>query len=449
MVTAKKAAGTVGTVLLDKVDPATVDRYLAKAGLPTDGTIEARVGRLVASQAKVSKAHIGDCDTCHGASDVREPVCVFCGTGDEDDQTAAAVAANPNATIDPPTKASKKRSESVAPEAVEAPARKKYDPPKLVRVEPPPPAATKAKKSTPPPAVPAQLVAKSAGPAKGGAITVADLDANVAQIQSLRRDAVVCYWRLGRAIFENFEGRLYTQRVDDEGVPKYKAFNQFVVAELGLSVSHAYALMDVAVNFDEKDVATVGVAKLTLVARLPPADRGELLERIRSQNTPLSQVIEEVRRLAGGNRAESAASRGGGKGFAGDATAGNRAQTANKSSVTVGLYLGRQTIQMMRKDAPDRQASTIAHDPYAVELHVNGVTTEYRVIKQETGLALVITRTRDPGAKAVEPEPEKPAKAKVAKAKPAKAPKAKPAKAPAKPPKASSSTGKPKPSKKA
>jgi hypothetical protein len=403
MASAKK----VGTVLLDKVDITVVDRYLVKYGLSQEGTPGERVERLVAQQAKVPKSQIGDCDNCHGSSDVREPVCVYCGTGEEEDQLSEAVAANPKATISP-TKPKPRLELGDKPAKVS----------KTIVVDPPVEVLSGGKIMT---------------------ITAADLDENVAQIHALRKDAVVCYWRLGKAIFANFEGRLYTQRTDGDGSPKYKAFNQFVIAELGLSVSHAYALMDVAVNFSEADVMTVGVAKLTLVARLPPADRGELLDRIRLQNTPLSQVAEEVRRMAGGNRAESAASKGGGKGFSGDVTSGNKAQTASKGSqVTVGMYLGKQTIQMMRKDAPDRQASTIAHDPYCEELHVNGVRTHYRIVKQEEGLALIITRTRESGSETDEPTAKEPKAAKPEK-------KTKAAKAA----KASSLKGKPKSTKKA
>jgi hypothetical protein len=381
MATAKKRA-----VDIEKVSIATVDQYLAKYGLSIEGTASERVDRLVVHQSGIAKQHIGDCDYCHGASDVREPVCVFCGTGDDEDDLATS--ADPVIPTPPPAKPEKaakaKRSEA-----------------KLVLVDAGAP--------------PVEIVDRP-GSSTTTSISVADLDRNVEQIQALRKDAVVCYWKLGKAIFANFEGRLYTQRTDDTGAPKYKAFNQFVVTELGLSVSHAYALMDVAVNFSESDVLTVGVAKLTLVARLSPEERAGVLQRIRENNMPLSQVAEEVRRLAGGKRTDSAAVRGGGRGFSGDAAAGRAAQSS-KSSVTVGLYLGKQSIPLMRMADPDKNAATLAHDPYCEELHVNGVKTKYRIIKGDVGLVLLITRTREESVERKPKEQKAPKSESVAKAK--------------------------------
>jgi hypothetical protein len=378
------ASKKIGSVLLDKVNIDVVKTYLEKYGLPVDGTDVELVTRLVGHQAKVPKSHIGDCDNCKGACDVREPVCVYCGIGDDDEaQVAEAVASNPNATIEPvtPAKSRKSRSDVAKPIPAEEPA------PSLTKVVAPVDILSPSVKS-------ASMAVTDGELAQ---VTLAKLDDNVAQIHMLRRDAIVSYWRLGRAIFDNYRLKLYTQRLDESGVPIHKAFNHFVVSELKLSVSHAYALMDVAVNFTEEEVATVGVSKLTLIARLPAPDRSELLRKIREQNTPLSQVADEVRRLAGGKRAESAAEKGGGKGFGGDAAKGRASQQAVRQ-ITVGLYLGKQTIGMMRRDAPDREASTLAHEPWCEELHVNGVKTKYQILKTETGLALVITRTRDAAA---------------------------------------------------
>ena len=167
-------AKKVGSVLLEKVSAATVDQYLEKYGLPSDGEIEDRVARLAAHQLRVGKAHQADCDNCQGTCDVREPVCVYCGVGDDEGQVAQAVAKNPQATIEPkaaPAKAPKKRSESAAP-----------------------PVVTTTGKGTKPihvdPGADVQVVSKSEGPAQ---VTLAALDANVHEIQALRRDAVVSY----------------------------------------------------------------------------------------------------------------------------------------------------------------------------------------------------------------------------------------------------------------
>lgn len=415
-----RAATKVGSVELSKVNSEIVDKYLVKYGLSTDGTLAQRVGRLVDQQAKIGKAFIGDCDNCGGACDVREPECVFCGVGDE--APTADVADVEVDTVEQLVESSGADSsvtdaadESDAPEADANGESVDADPviesdPECEIVEPP---ITPVKRGRGRPKKLVELKVETTEPPPvdpSAAITVteADLNQNVAHIHELRRDAVVSYWRLGKAIYDNFAGRMYTQRLDAEGKPKYKSFSQFVSDELHLSTQHAYALMDVAVNFTEDDVSTIGVAKLMLVARLPPGDRTELLEKIRSENPAVSEVADEVRRLAGGGkRASSAATIGGGKGFSGDSEKGRAASLAAKSQITVGLMLGKQTIDLMRRNDPDRQAATIAHNPYCEEQHLNGVRTIYRVVAKETGLALMIERVRESDLKpAFGDEPE-------------------------------------------
>lgn len=348
-------AKKVGTVLMDKVDIDLVKEFLTTFNLSTDGSDVELVKRLVEHQEKTPKAHLADCSECKGFSDNRLRCCPFCGEGDEDVDVATAVAENPNATIETevaPRSRKKRSGESTALAVVD-------------------PASIQSAR---------------------------ELDDNVARIEELKRDAVLSYWELGMAIYENYEKRLFTLRSKEDGSPKYKSFNQFVVSEINMSTGHAYKLMDIAVNFTKADVQTYGVKKLALIAQIPKKDRADILERVKSQNATVSQVAEEVRKLVGGKRREESDATSGRGGLHGGAAVGARgtaASAANKPDVTVGLVLGKRTIKMYRADAPDRPALTIQHDPVCEEQMLNGVVSHYRLIKTETGLSLVITRKRE------------------------------------------------------
>ena len=378
---------TVAGVLLAKVNQETVLEHLGKFGLDTEGSLEDLVLRLAGHQSQAKTK--GDCDICGGVCDLELPVCPFCGTGDDGEAPA-----KPGADA------------STAP-AREPPA---AEPPRTEVV----PAATTA--------------------------LTRSLDDSVRRITDLKREAVVSYWKLGRAIFENFEARLWSTRKTGEGKTAYHSWNQFVVRELGMSPQHSYALMDVAVNFTEEDVSSVGVSKLALLARVPPAEREALLSRVREHGLPLSQVAEEVRRIAGGKpRAESAAAKAGSPGFRGGESAAAarvaRQPPPREDQITVVVQEGRRTLQFVQKANPSSPAVHLNQDPVAEELHLNGTRTTYRLARGANGLVLIVARDRAQGSAfpPMTPKPAKKAPAKPAKKAPAKKAPAKPAKkAPAK-----------------
>lgn len=129
------------------------------------------------------------------------------------------------------------------------------------------------------------------------------LDAAVVRVKELKQRAVVCYWELGRAIYEIYESRLHTQRAAENGAPKYHSWTQFCRAELGMSSTQSYKLMDVATTFDRADLERAGLSKLALLVRLPPAERARMLDRV-NEGTSLSGVAEQVRRLAAPTRVD-------------------------------------------------------------------------------------------------------------------------------------------------
>jgi hypothetical protein len=380
---------TVAGVLIAKVNQDILLEYLGKFGLDTEGSLEDLVLRLAGHQSQAKTK--GDCDVCGAACDLALPVCPFCGTGDAEEEGGPAEAPAPT----PSTEEEAHESEVAQP-----------------RVE--------------------------VVPAATGALSKS-LDDSVRRITDLKREAVVSYWKLGQAIFDNFEARLWSTRKTVEGKTAYHSWNQFVVRELGMSPQHSYALMDVAVNFTEEDVSSVGVSKLALLARVPPAEREALLARVRSHGLPLSQVAEEVRRIAGGKpRTESAATKAGSPGFRGGETAAaaraaRQPAPPKEDQITVVVQEGRRTLQFVQKANPSATAVHLNQDPVAEELHLNGTRTTYRLARGANGLVLIISRDRAQGSAFPPPAPKakKPAAPKKPPAPKAKKPAAKAKKPPA------------------
>ena len=362
-------------IKLEAIKAEVVDEYLEKFGLSKAGTIGERVDRLQAQQREVTPAgDLGDCLECGAECDVNLPVCPFCGVGDEPEQPPAPAKKPAQKSGQTPAKG-KKRSQA-APDKKAAP--------------------KKADKAIVPES-PVEIVDSSEGPAAG--LTTKDLDKSVEQIQGLKTQAAVRFWELGKALFECFEKRLYKLRTSDAGVPVYKSWNQFVVAECGIIAQRSYEMMNVAVAFDRKTVEEVGSVKLQLIAKLPPEERDALLEQVKS-GLPKSKVAEEVRRLADGKPSQSPIAKknpttaDAAKSTIQKTEAKKTEAVAKKNEVAAVVVLGRKTITLSRADKPDMQAQTMAHGPNAEEYHLNGILTRYQIVKQAKGLALVITRQR-------------------------------------------------------
>lgn len=385
---------TVAGVKISKVSEAALDAYLKSVGLPSDGPIEARLQRLVAyTEKKVPEQMLADCDVCGGASDARLDQCPFCGTAGIPDGAEFADA-GPE-----PVTAVKAAPKPAAKAAKAAPAPKPA----------PKPAKTAAAKKSEPAAAIVRAEDRSSVAAAPG------LDKAVERVNDLKRQAVVSYWELGRAIYDIYEGRLYTQRTDDKGAPKYKSWTQFCHAELGMAPQHSYKLMDVAVSFTKDDVEHVGVAKLGIMLRLPPEERDKMLAQVKN-GMPLSKVAQEVRKLAGGAPARDT----GRKGFTGKRGSGRKAGSAGDvpkvgpDEVLAVVGLGRTKIPLfarpMKKGDQPARAMSLDHDPHGVEDATNDVQVLYRVVKEAKGLVLIVERRRAPKAKDEKPAGKKPRK---------------------------------------
>lgn len=342
---------------MERVRPEVVDRYLNKHyGVdPVSGTIEERVAKLAEFQKKVPPKHVADCNFCGAESDVRLDSCPFCGVGDDEND-------------------SRLKEEGMT-------SRKK--------------AAVKKTADWP--------VVKITKEGEK------NLDAAVEAVNVAKAAVVGGYWELGNKLFAIYEKRLYTQRADTDGLPKYKNWNQFVQAELNMSAAHSYKIMDIAVSFQKKDIDSLGVAKLGVILQLRDGERKKMVDKAKKDGMTFSEVAKEVRAKATGTHRESTlASKAGRKGFKGGSagsTKGSKARAKptppkpKKGQVTAIVTIGRTTVPLYARPKKDgdrpKRANQLAQDPFGFERNLDGVKVEYRVVRQSKGLALVIERTRE------------------------------------------------------
>lgn len=106
-----------------------------------------------------------------------------------------------------------------------------------------------------------------------------DLDAAVLRVRNVIADGLQNSWRLGRELCGIFDNKLYKKRLDAEGNAIYSSWDQFAETELNLSGARARAFMDVARDFTEEHVVTLGVEKLRTIRRLPPNRRAEFIAK--------------------------------------------------------------------------------------------------------------------------------------------------------------------------
>lgn len=351
-----------------KVKVQVLKKWLKEEGLATDGTKTELIERMAKHQAK--SENLADCDDCGAASDADLPECPYCGVAGMDETEESEP---------------KEQSEPKEPESEDS-EEEQHEEPVTELVEVP---------------------------------TEAELDEAIARVRERQRDAVVSYWRIGQELQVIFEKRLYVTRKSPEtGAPLYKNWGQFTQAELGMSGTTAYKVLEVAVMFDERTIAEVGVTKLGLIAKLDEGERQRLLES-GAANQPVSKLQQEVAaklKARGGRATPTNSQRAGkGRGFRGGAAAAQKGTAASAKSraakaakdkpasqVTVAQILGRTTIKLFasklgrpKKGQEQQRAKSIESGPVGTEQLVNGVVVVYRVVRQATGLALVVERKRE------------------------------------------------------
>lgn len=395
---------------LSRVNQAVMVKYLAIAELSTEGTLEELAARLQQQQQTLPNDQLADCNDCFGVSDLRAPECVFCGAGGME---------LPDGTrVEPPPQPAAAKPAPAAKAPAPAPSRPANQPP-----PPPPPEAAagnvtnirKAGKASPATtkAKPSQASTELDAYSKKGE---AALDKRIKAFEAIQKKQVVNYYELVVEMKGIFDERLWTQRLGEDGKQKYKGWNQFVVAELGVEANYSYALMDIVKSYTIEQFEAVGIKKLRLILQLPKELRGEMADRAAQENLPFSQVSEEVKRLAGPRRGPEETGRTGfGSGGAGGSSGTRKGKGKSgtgrkrkgvaaavpelkKGELTAVLTMGRQKLPLFarskKKGDEPRRALKITDEPWAELSLPGGVVQYFRLVQDAKGLAIQVETRR-------------------------------------------------------
>lgn len=139
----------------------------------------------------------------------------------------------------------------------------------------------------------------------GEAVPGLTINDAIGKVHAAKAAAVCSYWDLGASILDCYRGDLWKQARDDGGQPLYRSFKSFCEAALDITPMYAYRLMKVANSYTRADVERVGVAKLSLMLRLPSPERQEMLEAVRAGNVPVREIVAKVREKAAGLPAQA------------------------------------------------------------------------------------------------------------------------------------------------
>lgn len=222
--------------------------------------------------------------------------------------------------------------------------------------------------------------------------SVDDLNRAVSRVHELRTNMAINAWELGREIADLYDRKLYLQRRDEAGVPKYKSWTQFTTAELGMTVQHCLMLSDVARAFTREEVEKVGVTKLAIVMRLPEGDRAALLERAQA-----GASRAELQAEANGKTIERDTGRAGkSKGIKehekekrGKKAAELGAKSRPEGAVTAVFPKPRMRVELFARGT-EKRAKRLADEPYAEVELVNGQKLKLRLVNAATGLILAV-----------------------------------------------------------
>lgn len=361
---------------LEKVVPEVLAKYVRQYGIKAAETSKGvKALSLVMKKAKV----IAKCDVCGGDSDADLPECPFCGDSDTAPEDGAPK---------PIEEAMKKKTASkktVKPELKKKTASKLSPPIAAAKVKPGVKPDKVIKQSTE--LVKADAIAKAGKTKAAEVITSAALAKEVTKVRELQLRGIECMWELGSVLFNIYEKKLYTQKLQGD-TPLYATWTLFCQKELGITPKYGFNLMDVATHFTKKQVIDVGITKLTMLVRVPEDQREELLAK--AKDTPRSKIAEEVAKLAGNTPRDT----GRNAGFKGKPGPGRGAKdgVAPSKKLTVVRAEPQVVVQMFVGDT-DVRAHDI-EDAKGVETCANGMMIFYSIVKTEEGLSLVVETRR-------------------------------------------------------
>jgi len=311
----------VAGVIVSKVLEKVLDETCAELKLGKHDGVDAKIKAVASHFKETMKADsLADCTTCGGDSDVNYRRCPYCGDGD------VLIPKAPLPAAEPP------RTELVTRKPV---------------------------------------------------LSVNDLDKSVDRIQKLKVTAAKSIWELGQEIRLNYEQELWKLRRDAKGVVKYRNWKQFTAAELGISHTHAYRLMDVAAAFSKQEIEQIGATKLGVMLQLPEPHRSKLIALAKDEATSRGELDSALRNAKGG------------------ASPALPPRPPQVDDVTVTLRVQpRLTLALLvrpgeAKKGESKPARKLTEDPWCVEEMENGVRRIYHVKANSKGeLVLIISTNR-------------------------------------------------------
>lgn len=326
-----KKAGRVNMITqikLDFVDGKYIDAAAEELGLKLDGPIEARMVQLwghFSENTPSVKQSI--CAQCNGLSDVDLEECPYCGSDVALDEEAEAVA-----------KVALLAGSKAKPR-IEVPTPKKESPPMNTTIE------KSEKKMT-------NGIAKATR-------TEDDVDAVVREVQRLKSAGAVALWKLGHYLANEIQKTQVWKLRSEDGKPRYKTFDAFVLAELGMTPQGAYKLMGLSENFEEAQVRAFGTSKLSLLLEAPKDERPKIQKRMEDGELTTKRAVEKEvrkanRKIEGTPEAKERLARSGRR----VGVSVGKQKTAEVKQITIAKILGSETIKAYKKPANPRSFDT-------------------------------------------------------------------------------------------
>ncbi len=268
--------------------------------------------------------------------------------------------------------------------------------------------------------------------------TEEELDAKKAEAVAIYGDVMagaarvaVDVGRLGRVLGEIEDRKLYLQRRDEKGVPKYKSMSQWMNVELDFGATYGFDLMVFARKFTAEEIAALGPARLKYLARTIGTEAGKALAKEAAEKQlSVGEVRDRVNELAPPEPRAGKSAPPSGTGFSGTrdddddaqgeeqgsapapssaapkpgrpvpkpSTAPKQAAKPEPERITCALLPGRQTLPLlartMKKGALPKAAKKLGDDPWCEVVHPNGVVQTFRVIVVKGELRLTIDTVR-------------------------------------------------------
>ena len=234
-------------------------------------------------------------------------------------------------------------------------------------------------------------------------LTARDLDDAIGRFWEANRNSMIAWWHEGQLMWEIFNKKLWTLRVDPSTKgPKYKSFQQFVSAEIKFTPNYVFDRMKAARAYTEDRAGKLGLANCVLILRVPEDEKRKTLEEdvIKGKLESTRQTEKEVRRANKGRQTVKTSGSKTGERKSG----GGRKKEIIK--VTIAGYVGKQTLSFLSPsdggkavkvtEVPSAVAKWLEKvQPFAQHESLDGEVVETIAIVVKDGIPkLVIHRER-------------------------------------------------------